>query len=357
MASVYSVVNNRDVNMKIALISDAWQPQVNGVVRTWVNITTLLQRDGHDVLVIHPDLFKTVPCPKYPSIRLAVLPGRGVWERLRAFEPEAIHIATEGPCGMAARRYCGRYGKPYTTSYHTQFPHYLKIYFRVPMSLSYRFMRWFHGQATRCLAPSESVRAELAENGFRNAIVWSRGVDLERFRPRADDQPELARKLDRPIFLNAGRVSEEKNLAAFCQLDLPGSRVLIGDGPQLSRLKRKYPQVHFTGYLPDEELARWYAAADVFVFPSLTDTFGNVMLEALASGTPVAAHGVTGPVDFIQDGITGCLSADLQQAAMNALNCDRKACRAYAETRPWRDYADQFFAALHPIGQARQSAG
>lgn len=331
--------------MKIALITDAWQPQVNGVVRTWNNIVNLLREQGDEVLVIHPAMFRTVPCPGYTAIRLALRPGRRTVRMLDEFRPDAIHIATEGPIGLVARRYCVSRGLPFTSSYHTQFPHYLRMYFGIPQGMSYRFMRWFHRRAARTLVPTESVRAELEHWNFNNVVLWKRGVNREHFRPKVD----IDLGLPRPVFLNVGRVSSEKNLAAFASLDLPGSKVIVGDGPALPGLRRRYPNVTWTGYLPDDRIPDYYAGADVFVFPSRTDTFGNVMLEALACGTPVAAYPVTGPIDLVQPGVTGVLSEDLGAACMQALELDRHACRAATEEWTWPGAAEKLKSYLYPV--------
>ncbi|MBI1368321.1 MAG: glycosyltransferase [Planctomycetes bacterium] len=333
--------------MKIALISDAWRPQVNGVVRTLTNLTRLLEQLGHEMLVIHPDLFRTFPCPKYPSIHLAIAPYRKTARMLDEFKPDAIHIATEGPCGLAARRYCRRRKLIFTTSYHTQFPKYLNIYMGLPESPGYKYLKWFHGRAVRTLVPTESMRAELKGWGFANELViWGRGVDLSMFHPGANGHINVPR----PLFLNVGRVSGEKNLDAFAKLDLPGTKIIIGEGPVRPKLQERYPDVMFLGFLEDEKLAEYYAAADVFVFPSRTDTFGNVMLEAMASGTPVAAYPVTGPVDVVSNGQTGVLDEDLKRAAMGALALnDRAACRRYAESLPWSRLVKQFENYLAPI--------
>lgn len=333
--------------MKIAVVSDAWFPQVNGVVRTLSNLTRRLEKLGHEVLVIHPDRFKYIRCPGYSSIHLAMLPGRKTRRLLDDFEPDAIHIATEGPCGLAARSYCKQRGLVFTTSYHTQFPKYLNVYLGLPEAPSWAYLRWFHKPAARTLVPTESIRTELTGHGFDDLVIWGRGVDLDVFGPR--DNGHIHHH--RPMFLNVGRVSREKNLEAFVELDLPGTKVIVGEGPHLKTLRQRYPDVVFTGYLDDGELADYYSAADVFVFPSRTDTFGNVMLEAMACGTPVAAYPVTGPIDVVQSGVTGVLDDNLRTAALTALKLsDHEAPRRYAESRPWSDRVHQFVGYLQPIG-------
>jgi glycosyltransferase involved in cell wall biosynthesis len=334
--------------MRIALVTEAWLPLVNGVVRTWRHVTAELEALGHQVLVIHPGLFRTVGLPRYPEVRLALLPGRKLAALLRGFDPDAIHIATEGPLGQAARRLCLRRSWPYTTSFHTQFAPYLKIYFGVPQGLTYRFLRWFHGRAQRTLVPTASVRDELAGRGFGNLVIWGRGVDTELFRPQGKEFLDLPR----PIFLTAGRVAAEKNIEAFLRLDLPGSKVVVGDGPARQSLQRRYPQVTWAGYLYDQDLARYYSAADVFVFPSRTDTFGNVMQEANACGIPVAAYPVTGPIDVVQRGVTGVLDEDLRSACLAALKIDPAGCRAYALERTWPRCAGTVLDNLAPIIRA-----
>ncbi|MGH9379965.1 MAG: glycosyltransferase family 4 protein [Thermoanaerobaculia bacterium] len=330
--------------MRIAVVSDAWKPQVNGVVRTWENVRSALETAGHDLLFLHPGRFRAIPCPRYPSIELAVLPYRRLARELAAFAPQAVHIATEGPLGLAARRWCRRRGLPFTTSFHTQFAEYLRVYFGFPEALGYAFLHWFHSAAARTLVPTASVSERLGERGFRNLVVWGRGVDTRLFRPDADGHIDLPR----PICLNVGRVAPEKNLAAFASLDLPGTKVIVGEGPASRRLRAAFPDVVLTGYLPDERLAGWYAAADVFVFPSRTDTFGNVMLESLASGTPVAAYPVTGPRDVLRPGETGVLDDDLGRAALAARHLDRSTCRRFAESLPWTAIADDLVAQLEP---------
>ena len=320
--------------MRFVLITDAWEPQVNGVVRTWQQVTSEMAALGHEPHVIHPGLFKTLSAPRYPEIKLAILPGRRVRKMLDELSPDAIHIATEGPLGQAARKYCRKRNLPYTTSYHTQFPHYLRRYFGVPSSLSYRFIRYFHGSAKHTLVPTKQVGEELKREGLTNIVVWSRGVDTKLFHPHYDTPASLA-NLPRPIFLYAGRVAIEKNIEAFLKLDLPGSKVVIGDGPPREGLQKRYPDTHFVGYKFGEELAAHYAAGDVFVFPSKTDTFGVVMLEAGACGLPVAAYPVTGPIDVVQQGSTGYVYTDLREAAIEALDLKSEDCIAFAQRNSW----------------------
>ncbi|MCI0630900.1 MAG: glycosyltransferase family 1 protein, partial [Phycisphaerales bacterium] len=318
--------------MRIALITDAWFPQINGVVTTLDHVRRELEDAGHTFLVIHPGLFRTIPCPKYREIRLSVLPGRKFRRLIREFGPQAVHIATEGPLGLAGRRYCRRRGLPFTSSYHTQFPLYLKKYFWVPRRFTYALMRWFHNSAVRTLVPTPSVRDELTARGFKSIRVWTRGVDTALFKPHGKGfftDP-------RPIFLYAGRVAHEKNIEAFLCADLPGTKVVVGNGPAMTRLVREYPRVKFVGFKHGMDLARHVAAADVFVFPSKTDTFGIVMLEAMASGLPVAAYRVTGPIDVVKNGVSGVLDDDLAKAALGALELDPERCRDYALEFSWK---------------------
>jgi glycosyltransferase involved in cell wall biosynthesis len=320
--------------MKFVLITDAWEPQVNGVVRTWQHVTREMRKLGHETHVIHPGQFKTLGAPRYPEIKLAILPGRAVRKQLDALNADAIHIATEGPLGMAARQWCGKRGRAFTTSYHTQFPHYLRQYFGVPKAISYRFIRWFHGKANHTLVPTKQVGEELKREGLSNTVVWSRGVDTDLFKP-GYDIPDAVKDLPRPVFVYAGRIAIEKNIEAFLKLDLPGSKLVIGDGPPRESLQKQYPDAHFVGYQFGEELAAHYAGGDVFVFPSKTDTFGVVMLEANACGLPVAAYPVTGPIDVVQQGQTGYVYKDLRQAALDALKLDKRPCIAFAGRNSW----------------------
>lgn len=335
--------------MRIAIVSDAWFPQVNGVVRTLDTIRGKLTAAGHEVIVIGPDRFRTLPCPTYPEIRLALFPGRALRALLDGFQPNAIHIATEGPLGLAARRYCLARGRPFTTSFHTKFAEYIHARLRVPVAWSYGWLRRFHAAAERVMVATPSFEAELRSYGFEHLARWTRGVDTELFRPR-DGAPEELSNLPRPLYLYVGRVAIEKNIEAFLGLDLGGTKLVVGDGPQLAALKRRHPGVTFVGAKAGEELARHYAAADVFVFPSRTDTFGLVLLEALASGVPVAAYPVTGPRDVINGAPVGCLDEDLAAAARRALSLQRTACRDFALHHSWDASAAQFLANLAPIG-------
>ena len=339
--------------MKILIVTDAWEPQVNGVVRTLKSTRRELEKLGHVVDLLTPLEFRTVPCPTYPEIRLSILPGRHVARRIRDSAPQAIHIATEGPLGMAARSYALRHRLSFTTAYHTRFPEYVRARTGLPLSLTYRFLRWFHGAGEAVLVPTRVVKDDLEAFGFPpgKVVLWSRGVELDVFKPG----PSMAHDLVRPIFLYVGRVAVEKNIEAFLKLELPGSKWVAGEGPQLARLKAEHPGVRFTGVLSQIELASLYNAADVFVFPSRTDTFGLVLLEALACGCPVAAYPVTGPIDVIgdvRDGSTGgALDEDLTSAALRALTIDRSTARRHAERYSWEACTRQFLSHLHPFGE------
>jgi glycosyltransferase involved in cell wall biosynthesis len=335
---------------RILIVTDAWAPQVNGVVRTLMTVTEELRGLGHVVEVIGPDRFHTVPCPTYPEIRLSVLPGRSLVGMIEAFNPDALHIATEGPLGMAGRRWAMRTGAAFTTSFHTRFAEYIRARTGIPVGPIYAWMRRFHGAGRGTMVATLSLRDELAARGFRNIRTWSRGVDLALFKPA----PREEWGVPGPIFLHVGRVAVEKNIGAFLKLELPGSKVVVGGGPQLAALQRQYPNVLFTGPRYGAELARAYAGGDVFVFPSLTDTFGLVILEALACGTPVAAFPVTGPKDVLAGavGMVGAVNADLRAAALAALGADRAACRAHAERYSWRACAEMFLGNLVPMREA-----
>ena len=331
--------------MRIAIVTDAWLPQVNGVVRTMMRMVDELGSRGHELQVISPDLFCSVPCPTYAEIRLALLPGRRLQRLIDGFQPCAIHISTEGPLGRAARAYCRSRGYPFTTAYHTRFPEYVHARARVPLALSYGVLRRFHAASSGVMVATASIRHELAARGFERLLSWSRGVDTSLFRPR--DKGFL--ELPRPIFLYVGRVAVEKSVEDFLALELPGSKLVVGDGPLLPEMTRRYPAVRFAGARHGEDLASHYAAADVFVFPSRTDTFGLVMLEALASGLPVAAYPVPGPLDVIDGASVGCLDADLGRAALNCLEIPAADCRRYAQGFSWQRCADQFLDNLRPF--------
>ncbi|MEW8658040.1 MAG: glycosyltransferase family 1 protein [Candidatus Thiodiazotropha endolucinida] len=328
--------------MRIAIATDAWFPQINGVVRTLDKTINLLKEWGHEVLCINPGQFRSVPMPTYPDIPLALFPYARVKALLDAFQPDAIHLSTEGPIGWAGRRYCLRHNHPYTTTYHTRFPEYVRLRAPIPISLSYAFVRAFHNKATLTMVATGSMKKTLEAQGFRNLEYWTRGVDIEHFVPI--DQPVL--DLPHPIAVYLGRVAVEKNITDFLNLKMPGSKVVIGDGPALESLQQRYPQAHFLGYRKNGDLARLLASADVMVFPSRTDTFGLVMLEAMACGVPVATYPVEGPLDVIKNGINGWMDEDLPTAVTRALEVDRNSCRQFAEGYSWESCTRQFLTLI-----------
>lgn len=340
--------------MRILIISDAWHPQINGVVRTLTETIKHLKGFGHHVKLISPRAFKTLPCPTYPEIRLAIFPYRQLDREISTFQPDAIHIATEGPLGFSARKWCLKHHKPFTTAYHTQFPEYIHQRASwLPLSWLYAAVRWFHRPSKHVMTPTPAVKKQLASAGFNNLALWARGVDLQRFYPAnrsaLDCFCKTAKHKQEPKFICVGRVAVEKNIEAFLRLDLPGSKWIIGDGPARKALQQKYPEVYFLGSYPQKKLPPFYNAADVFVFPSQTDTFGLVMLEAMACGTPVAAFPVTGPVDVVSDPTAGILDHDLHKACLAALNLDRNQVATFAKQYSWEKTTKQFERLLHPF--------
>ncbi|HMN85065.1 MAG TPA: glycosyltransferase family 1 protein [Bauldia sp.] len=325
--------------MKLLVATDAWQPQVNGVVRSIERLCDELPHFGVEVSLISPAGFRTLPLPSYPEIRLAITRRKTVRAMIEATAPDAVHIATEGPVGYAVRRWCLEAGMPFTTCYHTRFPEYVAARIPVPTRWTYAALRRFHNAGDGCMVATASLERVLRAHGFENLRRWSRGVNSDVFRPREENAfPDLPR----PIFIFVGRVAVEKNIAGFLSLDLPGSKVVVGDGPALDQLKRAFPSAHFTGVLTGDALAAAYSSADVFVFPSRTDTFGMVLLEALASGVPIAAFPVTGPQDVIGSAPVGILDEDLRKAALAALDIPRERCRDFALGLTWRACARQF---------------
>jgi glycosyltransferase involved in cell wall biosynthesis len=332
--------------MTVLIATDAWYPQPNGVVRVLGTLRRHLEAQGQPVEIIAPDRFRTVPCPSYPEIRLALWPGRAVARLIDAARPRAIHIATEGPLGLAARRHCLRRNLPFTTAYHTKFPQYVRARTGLPLSWLYAAVRRFHAPSSGILVPSPSLHRELSAVGFANLKSWAHGVDTDTFRPLGKNHLDL----ERPVFAYIGRLAVEKNIPAFLELDLPGSKLVVGTGPAREALMRRFPKARFVIAHNDDELARLYSSADAFVFPSRTDTFGLVMLEAMACGVPVAAFPVPGPLDVVGLSGAGVLDWDLASAARRALAIDSALCRAHALTFSWTEVARQFLAHLQPIG-------
>ncbi|WP_376697227.1 glycosyltransferase family 4 protein [Wenzhouxiangella sp. EGI_FJ10305] len=330
--------------MNILLVTDAWAPQVNGVVRTLERTRDALMELGHRVTVLSP-AGRTFPCPGYPEIRLALRPRKLMREAMAGGPFDAVHIATEGPLGLAASRWCRRHRLPFTTSYHTRFPEYLRMRAPIPLSWGYAWMRWFHSRASRTFVRTPTQKSLLTERRLKNLHIWPGGVDTQLFRPGERDRLQLPR----PVSLYAGRVAVEKNLEAFLDLDLPGSKVVIGDGPALADLRERYPDAHFLGYRHGEELAELMGSADVFVFPSRTDTLGLVILESMACGVPVAAFPVPGPADLITDGGNGALDEDLREAVFQALSVDGDCCVEFAAGFSWDRCTRRFVSLLQPV--------
>ncbi|MBU0480040.1 MAG: glycosyltransferase family 1 protein [Proteobacteria bacterium] len=324
--------------MRIAIITDAWHPQVSGVVTTLNQTIHFLKSWGNQLLVVTPEDFRTVPCPSYPEISLALFPRKKLNRLMDEFSPEVVHIATEGPLGWSARRYCLQRDIGFTTSYHTRFPEYVRLRFPVPLAFSYKVVRRFHRPAKRTMVVSNSLKAELENHGFSNIALWSRGVDTNIFKPRGKEFI----KATRPIAMFTGRVAVEKNIEAFLKLNLPGTKYVVGDGPARRELMERYPEVCFPGFKHGSELAKYMAAADVFVFPSRTDTFGVVMLEANACGLPIAAFPVTGPLQIVKGGVNGVLDEDLESAVLQALGVHPEGCLAEAGRYSWEASTRQF---------------
>ncbi len=333
--------------MRILVATDAWGAQINGVVRTYERLSDAANAHGSTLDFVSPADFNTVPAPTYPEIRLALPDHARTAATIERIRPDAIHIATEGPVGWMVRRYCLRHGLDFTTSFHTRFPEYLSSRIALPEAWSYAYLRCFHNAGRGMMVATASLAAELDRRGFNCIHAWTRGVDTDIYRPRTDRVFGAG-----PVFLYVGRVAIEKNIEAFLRLDLPGVKVVIGSGPLLASLQRRYPDAIFTGTQTGDALARSYSSADVFVFPSRTDTFGIVLLEAMASGVPVAAFPVTGPVDVVDNGRSGILALDLRQAALNALALDRGAVRQNALTYSWSNafalFVDNIRAASRP---------
>ena len=340
--------------MRVAIVTDAWSPQVNGVVRTLQAVRAELEAIGHEVLVVAPDRFRSLPCPTYPEIRLALATRAAVGRHLSGFAPDAIHLATEGPLCIAARRWCLAAGLAFTTAYHTHFPDYLGVRTGIDPRWVWRYIRWFHAPAQAILVSTERLRATLCSQGLPQGRLWGRGVDLTLFKPAGPVDPRIAR-LPRPIQLYVGRIAVEKNLDVFLSAATPGAKVVVGAGPAAAGLAARYPAALFLGAMAGEALAAAYRSADVFVFPSRTDTFGLVMTEALASGVPVAAFPVAGPLDVLTPAV-GVTDPQLAVAIATALRLDRAACAAHGASFSWRASAEQFLLSLSPLQPARRAA-
>ena len=341
---------NVDGGLKIVIATDAWKPQLNGVVRTLDTLGTILTGLGNEVLYITPNDFKSVPMPSYPEIRLSLMPNRKVAKMINEFQPDAIHIATEGPIGRAARRFCKRRGHPFTTSFHTRFAEYANERWKAPVSWGYAVLKDFHKDGETMMVATPGLIEELTERGFSKMKLWARGVDLEQFSP--GDRTFLE-KYERPIFLYVGRLAVEKSIEEFIELDLPGTKVIVGDGPQREELEEKYKDAVFTGPQYGDDLTRYYQGADVFVFPSKTDTFGLVNVEALACGVPVAAYPVRGPLEILDGAPEGCgtLHEDLRTACLAAWEKrDPESCREWAQRFSWEAATRQFITNLETPG-------
>lgn len=331
---------------KILFITDAWYPQTNGVVRTMDSLGNELKKLGHEVHYITPLDFITVPCPTYPEIKLAIKPWPKLYKKIKSINPQIIHISTEGPIGWFARRYCIKNKIKFTTSYHTKFPEYIYERIRLPVKFTYKFMKYFHKNSSNVLVTTESMKEELADNGFdiEKLKVWTRGVKHEVF----SSGIKIQRKLKTPIWIYVGRVAIEKNIKAFLDLDIEGSKIIVGGGPQLNELKKKYKDVLFTGMLKDDEIASYLASSDVFVFPSKTDTFGIVIIEALSAGLPIAGYPVPGPKDIVGNSEINTLDWDLKKSALKALTIDKDKCRQLSKKYTWENCAKIFLENVHP---------
>lgn len=340
--------------MRIALVTDAWHPQMNGVVRTLDTVARHIRAQGHELLILSPDNFRSIPCPTYPEIRLGLTRPGTVGQILEEFSPDAVHLATEGTLCLSARRWLLHKGFDFTTAYHTNFPDYFAKRTNLSASLAWPYIRWFHSHSSAVMVSTASVQRDLRQHGLRHFHHWSRGVDLANFTPDAPP-PALFADLPRPIQLYVGRVAVEKNIEAFLQTSQPGSKVIVGDGPALEELRTKYPEAHFLGRQSGRTLAGCYAGSDVFVFPSKTDTFGLVIIEALACGTPVAGYPVTGPIDILNSR-SGAVDENLDAAIARALGCDSRDCIDLARSYSWEASASQFLSGLTPVSPLHRHA-
>jgi len=333
--------------VRVLIVTDAWYPQINGVVRTLSAMRDEMTRMGDEIYMLTPEEFTSLPCPTYPEIRLAIAGPGAVAQVVQQFLPCAIHIATEGPLGLAARCLCVKRSLPFTTAFHTRFPEYIEARLKIPADWIYPLLRWFHGRSSIVMAPTPLVVRNLSDRGFHNVRLWGRGVDVDLFKPG----PKAHVPGEGPVLLYVGRIAVEKNIAAFLDMKAEGTKVVVGDGPMIDELRNKHPEAHFVGSQHGHDLVSYYNAADVFVFPSRTDTFGLVMLEALACGVPVAAFPVMGPKDVITDETAGCLNVDLVIATTTALGLNRADCRAFALQRSWTESANNFRSYLHELEQ------
>ena len=331
--------------MKILIVTEAWDPQINGVVRTLKMTTRLLSESGHEVRILTPYEFFNIPCPTYPEIRLTLTLVSNVRKKIDEFKPDILHIATEGPLGWAARKVAIARGWPFSTGYHSQFPEYIHMRFKFPLAISYKALSNFHNAGVATMVPTMAMLEALRVQGFNKLVHWSRGVNTDLFHPDG----EKFQRGEGPIFLHVGRIAVEKSIEDFLKLDLPGEKWIAGEGPERKQLQKKYPNAKWFGWLNGDELAALYRSADVFVFPSRTDTFGLVMIEAMACGTPVAAYPVTGPIDVVKSGESGYLNEDLKTAVMQCLKLDRNHVAEEAKKFSWINATKQFFAALRPI--------
>lgn len=349
------IVDEARRQMRVLVATDAWHPQVNGVVRTLTSLARSARSLGVTIDFLSPEGFPSLPLPTDPGLRLALPSRREIALRIEKDSPDAIHIATEGPIGHMTRAYCVKNRLPFTTSYMTRFPEYISARLSIPENWTYAVLRHFHSAASVTMVSTPSLMAELTQRNFKNLGIWTRGVDTEVFKP--ENAIDLG--FPRPIFVSVGRIAVEKNLEAFLSLDLPGTKVVIGEGPQEAELRRRFPDAKFLGLMENKILAAHLAAADAFVFPSRTDTFGIVQLEALASGVPIAAFPVTGPRDVVGKYPIGVLDDDLRAACMGALKISREACRAFALTRSWEKSALQFIRHINQlvIGDFRKPCG
>jgi hypothetical protein len=332
--------------MKILIVTDAWEPQVNGVVRTLKMTQRELAKIGHEVVFLTPQDFKSIPCPTYPEISLALTTRSKVKAVIESIKPDCLHIATEGPLGWLARGVAMDKKWPFTTAYHSRFPEYVNARFKIPTSWTYSLLRGFHNKGVYNLTPTPAIVEDLRSRGFNNPRLWTRGVDKEIFTPLGPKHPKVS---DQPIFLHVGRLAVEKNVDDFLKLDLPGEKWVAGDGPERARLEKTYKDIRWFGVLDGLSLASLYRSADVFVFPSVTDTFGLVMLEAMSCGTPVAAYPVAGPIDVVQDQVSGALNKDLKAACLKALEISRTDVYQHSLNFSWEKASQQFLSALQPI--------